>query len=96
MGTMQTILLLQISLADAGFGCSSIKLWDLSRPTSALTTLRDAPGDVWSLSWRPTTTGSVAASSQPPIEGLRSAGLGGGMLVSGSEDGRVRWWRGTG
>lgn len=68
----------------------TVKIWDLARPTTALTTLRDAPGDVWSLAWRPTEAGS----SQ--IEGLRSAGLGGGSLVSGSEDGTVRWWRGTG
>ncbi|GAA5973304.1 hypothetical protein JCM11641_003064 [Rhodosporidiobolus odoratus] len=71
----------------------TIKLFDLSSPSSALSTLRDHTGDVWALSWAP-----EAAANASQIEGLggAAAGLGGGKLVSAGEDGRLRWWRGGG
>lgn len=60
-------------------------------PGSALSTLRDAVGDVWSVSFAPD-------RSPAAIEGLAGAGagIGGGQLVSGGEDAAVRWWRGGG
>lgn len=69
----------------------TIKLFDLSSPSSALSTLRDHSGDVWALAWAP-------ESGPAPVEGLggASAGLGGGRLVSAGEDGSLRWWRGGG
>ncbi|GAA5895201.1 WD40 repeat domain-containing protein [Sporobolomyces salmoneus] len=78
-------------LLASGSADGTIKLFDLSAPSSALSTLRDHSGDVWSLAWAPETG---AAS----VEGLggASAGLGGGRLVSGGEDGALRWWRGGG
>lgn len=60
-------------------------------PGSALSTLRDHTGDVWSLAWGPD-------KASAGVEGLggASAGIGGGQLVSAGEDGVVRWWRGGG
>lgn len=68
----------------------TIKLWDLSSPSTALSTLRDH-GDVWSLAWKPDV-------GPPVIEGLggSAAGIGGGQLLSAGEDGNLRWWRGGG
>ncbi|GAA5959053.1 hypothetical protein JCM3765_006323 [Sporobolomyces pararoseus] len=79
-------------LLASGSADGTIKLFDLSAPSSALSTLRDHSGDVWSLAWAPE-NGSAA-----PVEGLggASAGLGGGRLVSAGEDGALRWWRGGG
>ncbi|KAL8279858.1 hypothetical protein RQP46_007708 [Phenoliferia psychrophenolica] len=78
-------------LLASGSSDGTIKLWDLSMPGSALSTLRDAVGDVWSLSWAPDQSGAA-------IEGLAGAGagIGGGQLISGGEDAAVRWWRGGG
>ncbi|KAM0749776.1 WD40 repeat-like protein [Meredithblackwellia eburnea MCA 4105] len=78
-------------LLGTGSSDGTIKLWDLSMPGSALATLRDSVGDVWSISWSP-------ERAAPPIEGLggASAGIGGGQLVSGGEDAALRWWRGGG
>lgn len=83
---VQYCLTIIISSSDG-----TIKLWDLSNPTTALSTLRDHTGDVWSMSWKPN-------SSAPLIDGLggASAGIGGGQLVSAGEDGSLRWWRGGG
>ncbi|GAA5885148.1 hypothetical protein JCM6882_007250 [Rhodosporidiobolus microsporus] len=80
-------------LLASGSSDGTIKLFDLSSPSSALSTLRDHTGDVWSLAWAP-----EAAGAAPAVEGLggAAAGLGGGRLVSAGEDGRVRWWRGSG
>ncbi|GJN88070.1 hypothetical protein Rhopal_001026-T1 [Rhodotorula paludigena] len=80
-------------LLASGSSDGTIKLWDLSAPSSALSTLRDHSGDVWALAWAPEQAGAA-----PAVEGLggAAAGLGGGRLVSAGEDGRVRWWRGGG
>lgn len=71
----------------------TIKLFDLSSPSTALSTLRDHTGDVWSLAWAPEQVGSA-----PAVEGLggAAAGLGAGRFVSAGEDGRLRWWNGGG
>lgn len=78
-------------LLASGSSDGTIKLWDLSAPTTALSTLRDHTGDVWSLSWAPD-------RGPPVIDGLggASAGIGGGQLVTAGEDGALRWWRGGG
>ncbi|GAA6006167.1 hypothetical protein JCM10207_000548 [Rhodosporidiobolus poonsookiae] len=80
-------------LLASGSSDGTIKLFDLSSPSSALSTLRDHTGDVWALSWAP-----EALNAAPPVEGLggAAAGLGGGRLVSAGEDGKVRFWRGSG
>ncbi|BGP18991.1 hypothetical protein JCM10213_009300 [Rhodosporidiobolus nylandii] len=80
-------------LLASGSSDGTIKLFDLSSPSSALSTLRDHTGDVWSLAWAPESPGSI-----PQVEGLggAAAGLGGGRLVSAGEDGKLRWWRGGG
>lgn len=70
----------------------TIKLWDLSAPSLALSTLRDHTADVWAIAFAPEpATGNT-------IEGLggAAAGLGGGRMCSAGEDGRLRWWRGGG
>ncbi|ORY90703.1 WD40-repeat-containing domain protein [Leucosporidium creatinivorum] len=78
-------------LLASGSADGTIKLFDLASPGSALSTLRDHTGDVWSLAWAP-------ESGPPALEGLggASAGIGGGQLVSAGEDGKLRWWRGGG
>ncbi|GAA5870756.1 hypothetical protein JCM16303_001578 [Sporobolomyces ruberrimus] len=78
-------------LLATGSADGTIKLFDLSAPSSALSTLRDHSGDVWALAWAP-------ENGPAPVEGLggASAGLGGGRLVSAGEDGALRWWRGGG
>ncbi|GAA5952707.1 hypothetical protein JCM21900_000410 [Sporobolomyces salmonicolor] len=78
-------------LLASGSADGTIKLFDLSAPSSALSTLRDHNGDVWALAWAPEV-------GPAPIEGLGggAAGLGGGHLVSAGEDGAVRWWRSGG
>ena len=69
----------------------TIRLWDLQRPASAcLAVLREHENDVWAVSWAP------MPPSAHSIEGISGGGLGGGKLVSGGKDGRLRWWRGTG
>ncbi|GAA6041299.1 hypothetical protein JCM8097_001326 [Rhodosporidiobolus ruineniae] len=80
-------------LLASGSSDGTIKLFDLSAPSAALSTLRDHTGDVWALAWAP-----EAAGAAPAVEGLggAAAGLGGGRLVSAGEDGRVRFWRGGG
>ncbi|TNY20074.1 WD40-repeat-containing domain protein [Rhodotorula diobovata] len=80
-------------LLASGSSDGTIKLFDLSAPSLALSTLRDHTGDVWSLAWAPEPTTGAAA-----VEGLggAAAGLGGGRMVSAGEDGRVRWWTGGG
>ncbi|GAA5875290.1 hypothetical protein JCM8547_006890 [Rhodosporidiobolus lusitaniae] len=80
-------------LLASGSSDGTIKLFDLSSPSSALSTLRDHTGDVWALAWAPEQAGAA-----PAVEGLggAGAGLGGGRLVTGGEDGKVRWWRGGG
>lgn len=80
-------------LLASGSADGTIKLFDLSAPSSALSTLRDHAGDVWALAWAPENVSAPAS-----VEGLggASAGLGGGRLVSGGEDGALRWWRGGG
>ncbi|TCD60150.1 hypothetical protein EIP91_010633 [Steccherinum ochraceum] len=47
---------------------------------ASVSTIHDTGGEVWSVSWRP----------KPPAVGSP------GSFVSGSEDGKVRWWRGAG
>lgn len=54
-----------------------------------MTTLRDATGDVWTMSWKPDAPTSIAGLSA-------SAAIGGGELLTGGEDGILRWWRGGG
>ncbi|GAA5850208.1 hypothetical protein JCM3766R1_006810 [Sporobolomyces carnicolor] len=81
-------------LLASGSADGTIKLFDLSAPSTALSTLRDHSGDVWSLAWAPESSAAAASA----VEGLggASAGLGGGRLVSAGEDGALRWWRGGG
>ncbi|BGP45514.1 Ski complex subunit Rec14 [Rhodotorula kratochvilovae] len=80
-------------LLASGSSDGTIKLFDLSAPSLALSTLRDHTADVWSLAWAP-----EAATGAAAVEGLggAAAGLGGGRFVSAGEDGRVRWWTGGG
>ena len=69
-----TLTVIRLSSAD-----KSIRVWDISTRTS-VSTIHDAGGEVWSVSWRPS----------PPAHGSP------GSFVSGGEDGQVKWWRGAG
>ncbi|GEM09320.1 WD repeat protein 61 [Rhodotorula toruloides] len=52
-------------LLASGSSDGTIKLFDLSSPSTALSTLRDHTGDVWSLAWAPEPVGLA-----PAVEGL--------------------------
>ncbi|BGP00872.1 WD repeat protein 61 [Rhodotorula toruloides] len=92
-GWVVTVAARNERLLASGSSDGTIKLFDLSSPSTALSTLRDHTGDVWSLAWAPEQAGSA-----PAVEGLggAAAGLGGGRFVSAGEDGRLRWWNGGG
>ncbi|GAA5884780.1 hypothetical protein JCM3774_003815 [Rhodotorula dairenensis] len=80
-------------LLASGSSDGTIKLWDLSAPSLALATLRDHTADVWAIAWAP-----APLTAGNAVEGLggAAAGLGGGRMCTAGEDGRLRWWRGSG
>lgn len=67
----------------------TIKLWDFAHLSAPLTTIRDQPKDVWSISWRPQAPSTA-------LEGVAGTGLGGGAFVSAGSDGNMRFYRATG
>ncbi|KAJ8081932.1 Ski complex subunit Rec14 [Marasmius tenuissimus] len=68
-------------LGLSGSADKTVKVWDIGARAAVSTIPDTGGGEVWAVSWRP----------KPAAHGA-----GAGSFVSGSEDGKVRWWRGAG